>query len=93
MELIETKAGRTSIRVRYDVENEVTRGEVYSKAEEVGKEVQVAYVTDEVTGTGTLHVLPQFKGKQYIEEDFEELRTEFAAISNMWAARKARGWC
>lgn len=91
MEVLNT--ARINIRVRYDIEEGKTTGEVYSEVEKEGEDVYVGYVTEEVAGTGTLHVLPEFEDKEYIKEDFEELKTDFASVANMWAAKRAYGGC
>ncbi len=89
MEFIETS--RIDIRVRYDLISKVTSGEVYSKIEKEGEEILVGYVTDEVAGTGTLHIFKGYKDNEYIKEDFNYLQTQFADIANMWKARVSRG--
>lgn len=93
MELLETKTKRTAIRVKYDIESKQTRGNIYTKDEKVGQEVCVGYITDEIKGTGTIHIYNKYKNIEHIKEDVEELKPEFAAISNMWEARAARGFC
>ncbi|MCI8344397.1 MAG: hypothetical protein HFJ42_00150 [Clostridia bacterium] len=86
MEVLRTS--RIHIRVKYDLESMKTTGKVYSEIEKEGEDMYVGDVTEEVAGTGTLHILQQFKDKQYIKEDFELLKPEFASIANMWAAKR-----
>lgn len=92
MEIIETKIGRTHARVRYDLIDKTTRGDIYTKAEKEGEETFVGYMTDEVEGTATFHILSKFEEREYIKADCEELRKQFIDVSNMWAARQSRGW-
>ncbi len=87
MEVLNTS--RINIRVKYDLENGQTTGKVYSEIEKEGEDVYVGYVTEEVAGTGTLYVLPEFECKEYIKEDFELLKPDFASVANMWAAKRA----
>ena len=86
-------ATKINIRVSYDIEEKKTKGKVYSKVEKEGEEIYIGYVTEEVAGTGTLHVLPEFEDKEYIREDFEALKPDFAAVANMWTAKRAYGAC
>lgn len=93
MEIIKTRSGRTLARLHYDVIDQTTTGSVYTTAEKAGEETYVGEVTDEVAGTATYHILPEFEGKDYILQDCEELREEFANYSNFWTARQSRGVC
>lgn len=93
MEIIKTKSERTLARLHYDVIDQTTTGSIYTTAEKAGKETYVGEVTDEVAGTATYHILPDFAKKPYIQQDCEELKEKFAEYSNFWKSRQSRGVC
>lgn len=93
MEIIKTRSGRTLARLHYDLIDQTTTGSIYTTAEKAGEETYVGEVTDEVAGTATYQILPEFAEKLYIKQDCEELKEEFANYSNFWKAKQSRGVC
>lgn len=76
----------------YDIINKRTEGKVLSKVE-AQEEILVANIIEKPKGTAKLNILKEYKGKSYIEEDFEELKSEFISYANMWSSRESKGIC
>lgn len=90
MELIQTP--RICIRATYDLLEKRVKGEVYSKIEGEA-EVHVGTVLEEPKGASQLSILSEYRDKDYIVEDYEELKGQIADYANMWTARASRGIC
>ena len=85
MEIIST--AKIAIRARYDICDRITYGKVYSKEDNQ----HVANVKEVGYGTIELEMLPGFEErKDYVEADFEKLRTELVDYANFWHAREDR---
>lgn len=83
MQVYETN--QIDVRLKYDIENDVTSGDVYLKAEEGDKEKElwIGSVTEEPKGTCKIKVIKKFAYDNGIKEDLKKLKPEIVSFINM----------
>lgn len=91
MEFFQTK--KIDLAVKYDILAKKTTGTIYSKIEDSPHPIPVAVVEEEPIGTFQLHIPPAHTQKDYISEEFENVKEDLINYANFWHSRASRGIC
>ncbi len=93
MQIYETN--QIDVRLKYDIVDGVTSGEIYLKTEEGDKEKElwIGSITEGPKGTCKINVIKKFAYDSDIKEDLKKLKPEIVSFINMWHERASRGYC